>query len=186
MRQLEAEIKRLEAEYNMFFAGRLPRLPWETRARVETMVKQYDRAAMQNTADRFRFSTLQARFSSFCDLWEKQLRAREERRSIGGRRAGGGSSGAIAGGEHHKHSSGVLHESRIRDPLTETERVKELYHRLTEARTKTGEPAIPYHRFAEAVRAQVTKLDGGESDVVCRVELKEGKATLAVKSAKGE
>ena len=29
---LEAEIRRLEAEYNMFFAGRLPRLPWETRA----------------------------------------------------------------------------------------------------------------------------------------------------------
>ena len=36
---LEAEIKRLEAEYNMFFAGRLPRLPWEKRARVDAMVK---------------------------------------------------------------------------------------------------------------------------------------------------
>ena len=32
---LEAELKRLEAEYNMFFAGRLPRPPWETRARVD-------------------------------------------------------------------------------------------------------------------------------------------------------
>jgi hypothetical protein len=31
MQQLEGEIKRLEAEYNMFFAGRLPRLPCETR-----------------------------------------------------------------------------------------------------------------------------------------------------------
>ena len=28
---LEADLKRLEAEYNMFFAGRLPRPPWETR-----------------------------------------------------------------------------------------------------------------------------------------------------------
>ncbi len=186
MQQLEAEIKRLEAEYNTFVAGRLPRLPWETRARVETMVKQCDRSPMQNTAERFRFSTLQARFSSFCDLWEKQLRAREEGRSIGGRWAGGGASGAIAAIEHHQSSSGVLHESRIRDRLTETERLKELYHRLTEARTKTGEPAIPYHRFAEAVRAQVSKFGGGDSDVVFRVELKEGKATLAVKPAKGE
>ena len=29
---LAAEIKRLEAEYNMFFAGRLPRPPWEPAA----------------------------------------------------------------------------------------------------------------------------------------------------------
>lgn len=28
LRLLEAELKRLEAEYNQFFAGRLPRLPW--------------------------------------------------------------------------------------------------------------------------------------------------------------
>ena len=37
---LEAELKRLEAEYNMFFAGRLPRPPWETRGRVEALVKR--------------------------------------------------------------------------------------------------------------------------------------------------
>ena len=30
---LEAELKRLEAEYNMFFAGRLPRPPWERHDR---------------------------------------------------------------------------------------------------------------------------------------------------------
>ena len=186
MQQLEAEIRRLEAEYNMFFAGRLPRLPWEARAKVETMVKQFDRSPMQNTADRFRFNTLQARFSSFCDLWEKQLRAREEGRSVGGRRPGGSSGSMPVAETKRERSSGVLHESRIRDPLAETERIKELYHQLTEARTKTGEPTVPFHRFAEAVRAQVTKLGGGDSDVVFRVELKEGKATLAVKSAKGE
>ena len=42
---LEAELKRLEAEYNMFFAGRLPRPPWETRGRVDAMVKRLDRIA---------------------------------------------------------------------------------------------------------------------------------------------
>jgi len=44
MQQLEAEIKKLEAEYNMFFAGRLPRLPWETRKRIEER-KLYDAVA---------------------------------------------------------------------------------------------------------------------------------------------
>jgi hypothetical protein len=32
---LETGLKRLEAEYRMFFAGRLARPPWETRSRVE-------------------------------------------------------------------------------------------------------------------------------------------------------
>ena len=77
MQQLEAEIKKLEAEYNMFFAGRLPRLPWETRAQVEAMVKRYDRTPMRNTAERFRFGSLQARFASFCELWEKLSKRRK-------------------------------------------------------------------------------------------------------------
>ena len=75
---LEAELKRLEAEYNMFFAGRLPRPPWEARKRVDQLVKRLDRSYIQNYADRFRFSTLQARYSAFTELWDRGLRAREE------------------------------------------------------------------------------------------------------------
>ena len=37
---LAADLKQLEAEYNMFFAGRLPRPPWETRNRVDAMIKR--------------------------------------------------------------------------------------------------------------------------------------------------
>jgi hypothetical protein len=85
MSRLEAEIKRLEAEYNMFFAGRLPRLPWETRARVEQLIKQYDRMNLSNTAQRFRFGSVQAKFMSFCELWERNLKAREEGRGPRGR-----------------------------------------------------------------------------------------------------
>lgn len=77
MQMLEAEIKRLEAEYNMFFAGRLPRPPIETRNRVAALVKRYDRMYIQNTADRFRFTMLQTRYAKFCELWERQIVAQE-------------------------------------------------------------------------------------------------------------
>ena len=70
LQRLEVELKQLEAEYNMFFSGRLPKPPWETRARVEAMVTQYDRAYIPNTGDRFRFSTLQSRYQTFIDLWK--------------------------------------------------------------------------------------------------------------------
>src|SRR5262249_26131493 len=35
--RLESELKQLEAEYNMYFSGRLPKPPWETRARVAAL-----------------------------------------------------------------------------------------------------------------------------------------------------
>ena len=50
--RLEAGLKQLEAEYNMYFAGRLPKPPWETRARVAAQVKTLDRMHIQNTGDR--------------------------------------------------------------------------------------------------------------------------------------
>ena len=77
---LEVELRKLEGEYNMYFAGRLPRPPWETRSRVEGLVKKLDRSYIQNYGDRFRFSTLQSRFAAFIDLWDRGLRAREEGR----------------------------------------------------------------------------------------------------------
>jgi uncharacterized protein (UPF0248 family) len=188
MQMLEAEIKRLEAEYNMFFAGRLPRLPWETRARVDALVKRYDRMPMTNTAARFRFGTLQARFASFCELWEKQLKAKEEGRSIPGRgrKAPPAPDAATRAAAAKQDRDELVHQATFKDPMKEGDRLKELYHQLSEARAKTGEAQIPYHRFAEVVRAQVDKLGRGDREVAFRVGLKEGKVTLTVKAIKDE
>ena len=60
---LETTLRRLETEYTMFFAGHLPKPPLETRAKVEALLRRFDRAYIQSYADRFRLNTLQARFS---------------------------------------------------------------------------------------------------------------------------
>src|SRR4029450_1804460 len=77
---LESELKRLEAEYNMFFSGRAPRPPLETRRRVETIVRLWDRGHIETAGDRFRVQTLDGRFQKFVELWDRGLRAREEGR----------------------------------------------------------------------------------------------------------
>src|SRR6187401_1957718 len=78
---LAAGLKQLEAEYNMFFSGRIPRPPLETRSRVTALVKKWDRGYIQSAADRFQFDTLQRRFQTFIDLWDRGLRSREEGRA---------------------------------------------------------------------------------------------------------
>jgi hypothetical protein len=188
LRELEAEIKRLEVEYNLFFAGRLAKLPWDTRARVEALVKRYDRQQIQNTAERFRFQGLQSRFSAFCELWERNLKSREL-----GRPGSRGRSPAdppvpstavappgprVAADASTPPSPVVM---SLRDPVVESEKVRALHEQLNAARRRAGEGDVPFERFEEVVRAQVSKLgrDGGE--VAFKVSVREGRVAFTAR-----
>src|SRR2546423_12928651 len=120
--RLETELRQLEAEYNMYFAGRLPKPPWETRARVQAIVKQSDRASIRNTGDRFRFETLQSRYATFTDLWDRGLRAREE-----GRSGPFAQKPATTTPEKRKRDTGeTLHVASFKDPVREIDKLTEL------------------------------------------------------------
>jgi hypothetical protein len=181
LQRLESDLKQLEAEYNMFFSGRLPKPPWETRARVEALVKQYDRGHITNTGDRFRFVTLQSRFAAFVDLWDRGLRAREE-----GRPGPFGPKPLPKTPEKKKPEDRILHVSSFRDPLREIDKLTELYESLSEARREVGEDAPPFHKFAELVKNQVNKLrKAGTPEVAFRVAVKDGKVNFTARGLKG-
>jgi hypothetical protein len=181
LNRLEAELKRLEAEYNMFFAGRLARPPWETRDRVTALVKQIDRSHISNTGERFRFQTIQSRLSTFVDLWDRGLRAREE-----------GRSGPFVHSQPRKESKArgpadrILYVASFRDPVREIDKLTDLYESLAEARREVGQEPVAFHRFADLVRAQVAKLrQAGSSEVAFRVAVKDGKVTFTARALKG-
>ena len=179
---LTADLKRLEAEYNMFFAGRLPRPPWETRNRVGAMIKRYDGGGLfTSTADRFRFEMLQTRFQKMVEVWDRGMRAREE-----------GRSGPFSALRSHparprgEAESKILHVTALKDPLREMDKVHALYDSLMEARRGLGEDVVPFHRFAALVKDQVSKLrDSGTAEVAFRVAMKDGKVNFTVRGLKG-
>jgi len=179
--RLAADLRQLEAEYNMYFAGRLPKPPWDTRARVEAVVKQFDRGYMPNTGDRFRFLTLQSRFATFIDLWDRGLRAREEGRPGPFPQKKVERAPAAKGPEDH-----ILHVASFRDPVREIDKLTELYESLAEARREVGEEAIPFHKFAELVKGQVKKLrQNGSPEAAFRVAVKGGKVNFTARALKG-
>jgi hypothetical protein len=182
LNRLESELKRLEAEYNMYFAGRLPKPPWETRNRVTTLIKQYDRAYIQNYGDRFRFSSLQARYQAFVDLWDRGLRAREE-----GRAGGPFVQKKVEHAQAKAAEARILRVSAFRDPSQETDKLHELYDSLAEARREVGEETVPFHKFAELVKTQVSKLKAnGSAEVAFRVAVKDGKVNFTARGMKGD
>jgi hypothetical protein len=179
---LESDLRKLEGEYNMYFAGRLPRPPWETRSRVEAAFKRLDRSHIQNYGDRFRFTTLQSRFSAFIDLWDRGLRAREEGRAgpFAQRKA------ETKRPEKEKDKDKVLAVTAFRDPMKEMDKLHELYDKLREARSQLGEDNVPFHKFAELVKGQVAKLKKeGAPEVAFRVAVKDGKVNFTVRGVKG-
>ena len=178
---LETELKKLEGEYNMYFSGRLPRPPVESRSRVEALVKKLDRSYIQNYGDRFRFNTLQARFSKFVDLWDRGLRAREE-----GRPGPFGRKPADAPRAPSKPEDKVLLVASFKDPLKEMDKLHDLYDTLRDARDRLGEQNIPFHKFTELVKAQVSKLKkDGSGEVAFRIAVKDGKLNFTAKGMKG-
>jgi hypothetical protein len=182
LQTLAADLKRLEAEYNMFFAGRLPRPPWETRGRVEALFKRLDRGFIQGSGDRFRFEMLQSRFQTFVDLWDRGVRAREE-----------GRPGPFAQPPPKDRTkkpaepeSKVLHVTAFTDPMREMDKLHSLYDSLMDARRQSGEEVVPFHRFAALVKDQVGKLrDSGSPEVAFRVAMKDGKVNFTVRGLKG-
>jgi hypothetical protein len=182
LQRLEAELKKLEIEYNMFFSGRARQPPFETLRQVESLVKQYDRMHMIKTADRFRFSALQARFTSFVALWERNLRAREE-----------GRPGVLFSApsapdmptQPERPEDRTVADASIQDPDHDVEKLQALYDAVTDARRQAGESDVPFDRFADLVRNQVRKLKADDtSEVRFRVELKDGKVKFTARGVK--
>ena len=182
---LESELRKLEGEYNMYFSGRLPRPPWETRSRVDAIVKRLDRGHISNYGDRFRFSTIQARFATFIDLWDRGLRAREEGRPGPFIRT------PSAGGEPPNPpltpaEDKILFVAAFKDPAKEMDKLQDLYETLREARERLGEQNIPFSKFTEVVTAQVSKLkQDGAPEVAFRVSVKDGKLNFTARGLKG-
>jgi hypothetical protein len=183
LRSLEAGLKKLEAEYNMFFAGQLPRPPWETRTAIENTVKRLDRSTVTegSYADRFRLQTLQARLSTFADLWDRGLRAREEGRP--------GPFAQRHRAEPDRPSAGadrIVYVTVFSDPVNEIDRLRELYERLTDVRTEIGEAQVPFHKFAGLIRQKVDVLKkAGAPEVAFRVAVHAGKVTFVARALKG-
>ena len=182
LQALAAGLKQLEVEYNQFFAGRLRRPPWETRHRVAALVKKWDRGYIQSAMDRFQFDTLQRRYQTFIDLWDRGLRSREEGRA--------GPFAAPPPKDVRKPKlpePQVVHVASFQDPMREMDKLHTLYDSLMDARREAGEDVVPFHRFAALVKDQVTKLRAdGNDEVKFRVSVTEGKVNLTVRGTTGE
>ena len=208
IRQLEIDLRTLEAEYTMHFSGRKPRPPVELRNRVDAAVKRFDRSYIQSYADRFRFLTIQTRYAKLVELWDRSLRTREEGRfGPATRRAGAAPEApAFAGpadaapateppppladeapGPPTRPAAAPPpgYSVTIADPTREVERLKELHAQLVSAGQSVGQATPSFTKFSQLVRVEMNKLQKtGKTEVTFQVGVKDGKVAFKAKPGK--
>jgi hypothetical protein len=183
--RLDTAIRQLQMKWDTFFSGAERKPPTELQAQVEALVKRYANAEIRNSGERFRYQSLTARFSTFNELWQKRLRAREEGKVFGqhGLRAEALPPKPVAPPPAvARPSQGEPpREYRIGNPAADQEAIRGLYERFVAERQRAGGGAAPpFDSFRQLVASQTDRIlrEKGAAAVDFRLETKDGKVTL--------
>jgi hypothetical protein len=75
---LDHKMKQLKMEYEQYFIGTRKREPQQTRGDVQRIITFYANVPIKNTANRFKFNNVRARFFTFRSHWDLNVRKMEE------------------------------------------------------------------------------------------------------------
>jgi hypothetical protein len=156
--RLEEDIRRLKIEFDVFFNGASKRPPYDTKGRVETIIKRLGDDRSLTYAQRYRYSSLASRYNAFRDLWRRTLQGREEGRDPIATARANAKQQAVA---EFKKTNFVCNDAH-----KEVELVKNLYSALLEAKKVCGEPTKDFS-FPRFHRLIASHADGLKERLGC-------------------
>jgi hypothetical protein len=176
--RLEEDIRRLKVEFDIYFNGAAKRPPYDTKGRVETLIKRLADERTLSFAQRYHYNSLAARFSSFMLLWRRTMQEREEGRGPGRRPAP-----APPPAPETAPATFVCS-----DPRGDVRTVRGLFDALVEARRRCGESTedLSFSRFHRMVteKSEALKERAGCDRVHFSVAVSDGRVQFKAKAEK--
>jgi hypothetical protein len=176
--RLEEDIRRLKVEFDIYFNGAAKRPPYDTKGRVETLIKRLADERTLSFAQRYQYNSLAARFSSFMQLWRRTMQEREEGRGPARRPA------PAPRAEPESASASFV----CSDPRGDVRTVRGLFDALVEARRRCGESTedLSFARFHRMVaeKSEALKERAGCERVHFSVAVKDGRVQFKAKAEK--
>ena len=187
LRVLEEALRRLNAEYDGFLYGTTSKPPITTRRHVEEMVRRLNASEDMSSAERYRFSTLQGRFSSLIERWDRLQGEKEAGRRPGlyghFREASAPGSGSAPAARPNVSASASVQEERR--GLAAGDSDQNLFERYVAAKRARGEDVSGYRLdgFLEGLERERRKVRErfGEEDIVFDVAERDGKVRLVAR-----
>ena len=177
-----------------FFGGGRKRPPTDTQWRLDNLVRRCnEHIAQLNFAQRFRLNNLSQTYAKYQDMWRKKTMQKEgavSQRHFGATakaiEAERARKAALDAPAAQQSAAGAAHVARVfamsfSDPAHEKDKVQELYRKLIEARTETGEKAgaPSLHDFERFVRQKTKDLkDKGGNAIEYTVSIEGGRVKL--------
>jgi hypothetical protein len=191
LERLDVSLRQLQVKWELFFNGAEKKPPSELQAQVEALVRRYANVEIRNNGERFRYQGLSSRFSTFNELWQKKLRAREEGKVFGqhGLRAER-LPPAVApppAAPPPARPGAAPGEIRVGDASRDAAAVRALYERFVEERRRAGEGQTPaFESFRDLIGKQTERIrtEKGAQAVDFRLETKDGKVSLKARIVK--
>jgi hypothetical protein len=175
--RLEEDIRRLKVEFDIYFNGAAKRPPYDTKGRVETLIKRLADDRTLSFAQRYHYNSLAARYSAFLQLWRRTMQDRDEGRGLSRRPA------PVAAPEPATPSTFVCADAR-----SDVKTVRGLYDALVEARRRCGEPTddLPFSRFHRLVteKSEALKQRAGCERVHFSVGVSDGRVEFKARADK--
>jgi len=177
--RLEEDIRRLRIEFDIFFNGAAKRPPYETKGRVETLLKRLGDDRTLTYAQRYRYNSLAARYNAFRELWRRTMQGREEGRDAV----------SAARANAHREAAAMQVEPAsfvCIDAHHDVEVVRKIYESLLEAKKACGEPSedlsFPkFHRLL-AAKADTIKKQRGCDGVRFSVTVEDGHVSFKARA----
>jgi hypothetical protein len=182
---LDQALHRLSAEYDAFLYGSGSKPPVQTRKHVEEMLRRLNASEAMSAAERYRFSTLQGRFATLTERWERLQGEKEA-----GRRPGIYShfreSGAAAPPPPNAGTVASVEGERQAVPGDPD---RDLFDRYVAAKKSRGEDVSGYRLegFVEGLERERRKVRErlGSGDIVFEVAERDGRVRLIAKKKRG-
>jgi hypothetical protein len=179
--RLEEDIRRLKIEFDIFFNGASKRPPYDTKSRVESIIKRIADDRTLTFAQRYQYNSLVARYTSFRELWRRTMQGREEGRDPAAHARA--ASAQTAATETDDRATFVC-----ADAHQEVETVKHLYEALVEAKKKCGEATddLSFPRFHHLIARKTDNLKEhlGCDRVLFSVDVQDGRVHFKAKADK--
>ena len=179
--RLEDDVRKLKVEFDIYFNGSSKRPPYDTKGRVETLIKRLADERQLTFAQRYHYNSLVARYTSFRDLWRRTIQDREE---------GRGATAGRANTRKEKEAASAPERTTFvcADAHRDVPTVKSLYDTLVEAKRQCGESvddfSFPqFHRML-AQKTEMLKESLGCERVSYSVGLEGGRVQFKAKADK--
>ena len=170
--RLERDIRQLKIDFERYFNGGLPIPPEDFRQAVRQQIQKLRSQRLRALVDRFRLNTLEARFNTLDELFNRRLREREEGL------AGAPPAARLAAPtpRHYDPYRGI-----VVGEAAPPEAIKALYKELYDDATPTAEANFRrFHTYLLGQMATIRERSGCD-EVSFRIANEEGRLKLKAK-----